>query len=407
MGLHTGDINSEVSRHSTRPSMSLDFKNGKSKPYYVDYTRSSQATYWDKDGNMKVAAVNEVPFDHNPATGESLGVPFELPRTNLFGGVILGYGNAPASASNTEGLLGAIDASIPVPDATADRYQWTSGSYSAGQRLTLSWFEKPLDKAYGVDLGNSQSTGIAVNGELNMIRVGILIEEDCGNGWYRYAQVFEVNTTASITIRAYFGAQIGIANTNQVAFWGFQIEAGDFHTSYILPGTTRARGVMNLNSNYPISTKSFGENGLSIYIEGKSGNQHAKQAITNYQLVVMQFTSSILLIRLGNPSSVGATGNAVAQHYISGVAQVAMSTNYTIGLRQQFKIAARFKNSGSVISLNGGTLGSDSSANMDVSDVTGVGIGGGSQPFSSGWIGKIAFYTRGLTNSQIIEITEV
>lgn len=406
MGLHTGDINSEVSRHSTRPSMSLDFQNGKINPSYVDYTRSSQATYWDKDGNMKVAAVNEVPFDHNPATGESLGVPFELPRTNLVGGVILGYGNAPASASNTEGLLGAIDASIPVPDHAADRYQWTSGSYSAGQRLTLSWFEKPLDKAYGVNLGNFQSTGIAVNGELNMTRVGILIEEDCGNGWYRYAQVFEVNTTASITIRAYFGAQIGIANTNQVAFWGFQIEAGDFHTSYILPGTTRARGVMNLNSNYPIESKTHGTNGFSVYIEGKTGNQHAKSSVTNFQLIEMATTTAgYSLVRLGNPTSSGASGYVLLQHHNGSSISLSAQTQ-SIGLRTKFRTAIRFKDNNAAISVNGGSIGRDSYGTVGDLTYNSCSIGGGGQPFDSGWIGKIAFYTRGLTDSQILEITE-
>lgn len=49
----------------------------------VTFTRASSGTYVGSDGLVKTAATNEARFDHNPTTGESLGLLVEEARTNL------------------------------------------------------------------------------------------------------------------------------------------------------------------------------------------------------------------------------------------------------------------------------------------------------------------------------------
>jgi len=49
----------------------------------ITFTRASLATYVDRDGILKTAATNVPRFDHNPITGESLGLLVEEQRTNL------------------------------------------------------------------------------------------------------------------------------------------------------------------------------------------------------------------------------------------------------------------------------------------------------------------------------------
>ena len=49
----------------------------------VSFTRASTGTYVGSDGLIKTAATNEARFDHNPTTGESLGLLVEEARTNL------------------------------------------------------------------------------------------------------------------------------------------------------------------------------------------------------------------------------------------------------------------------------------------------------------------------------------
>ena len=50
----------------------------------VTFTRASSGTYVGSDGLIKTAATNEARFDHDLATGESLGLLMEEARTNLF-----------------------------------------------------------------------------------------------------------------------------------------------------------------------------------------------------------------------------------------------------------------------------------------------------------------------------------
>jgi hypothetical protein len=48
----------------------------------ITFTRASSATFVGSDGILKTAATNEPRFDHNPTTGESLGLLVEEQRTN-------------------------------------------------------------------------------------------------------------------------------------------------------------------------------------------------------------------------------------------------------------------------------------------------------------------------------------
>jgi hypothetical protein len=49
----------------------------------VTFTRASSATFIDSAGTLQTAAVDVPRFDHNPTTGESLGLLVEEQRTNL------------------------------------------------------------------------------------------------------------------------------------------------------------------------------------------------------------------------------------------------------------------------------------------------------------------------------------
>lgn len=91
------------------PSLDLNFTKNKSLidsvsgNNLINFTRNSPATYVGEDGLIKTAAVNEPRFDHDPVTGESLGLLVEEQRTNLF------------TNSDIEGNIGSdpIGASIP------------------------------------------------------------------------------------------------------------------------------------------------------------------------------------------------------------------------------------------------------------------------------------------------------
>lgn len=71
------------------PSLDLRFADNKSLvdaatgASLVTFTRASSGTYVDSAGVLQTATTNEPRFDHNPTTGESLGLLVEEARTNL------------------------------------------------------------------------------------------------------------------------------------------------------------------------------------------------------------------------------------------------------------------------------------------------------------------------------------
>lgn len=88
-----------------RPTLDLNFANNESLvdsvtgKNLVTHTRASSATYVDGDGNIQTAA-NDVPrFDHDPVTGESLGLLIEDARTNLVDYSVANIGNGWVNSS--------------------------------------------------------------------------------------------------------------------------------------------------------------------------------------------------------------------------------------------------------------------------------------------------------------------
>lgn len=67
---------------NVRPSLDLRFALAKKLDPRITFTRGSTGTYFGPDGLMKTAGVNEPRFDHDPITGQSLGLLIEESRTN-------------------------------------------------------------------------------------------------------------------------------------------------------------------------------------------------------------------------------------------------------------------------------------------------------------------------------------
>lgn len=72
-----------------RPSLDLRFAENKSLvdattgQNLVTFTRASEATFVNSQGQVQTAAIDAPRFDHNPTTGESLGLLVEEQRQNL------------------------------------------------------------------------------------------------------------------------------------------------------------------------------------------------------------------------------------------------------------------------------------------------------------------------------------
>ena len=122
------------------PSLNLDFANARALDSRIAFTRGSSATYVGRDGLIKYAKANEPRFDHDPITGESLGMLIEEPRINY------------QSASTTQFDVMAIPISSGV--SFADNVTTAPNGLQDAGRITGSGVDEIQRIGY-----NTQTTG--------------------------------------------------------------------------------------------------------------------------------------------------------------------------------------------------------------------------------------------------------
>ena len=114
----------------------------------VTFTRASSGTFVGSDGLIQTATTNEARFDHNPTTGESLGLLVEEPRTNsltnntMVGAVAGTPGTIPTGwPFQTAGVLGLAVSIVGTGAESGVAYlDWrVSGTASAATGATISF----------------------------------------------------------------------------------------------------------------------------------------------------------------------------------------------------------------------------------------------------------------------------
>ena len=135
---------------SIRPTLDLNFAATKVLDDRITFTRDSLGTYTDDMGIVKYASNNTPRFDHDPTTGESLGLLIEESRTNQFP-YSSEFDNGAWNTSNSNNQYksnnrkydGTTSADKITADATAThRYINDDTSITSGNVYTQSVFAK-------------------------------------------------------------------------------------------------------------------------------------------------------------------------------------------------------------------------------------------------------------------------
>lgn len=250
----------------TSPSLDLNFAGNKNLNdaitgrNLITFVRSSTATYVSSTGSIQTAAINEPRFNHNPTTGESLGLLVEEQRTNSLlqsedfssTWTLSNIAVTTNSVVAPDGTTTADTIAPPTDGLTITRFVRQNPALTTQQAYTLSVFAKlGTATTNGISLYISDNTATnnfrsnfnLINLTTSSASTGWAIPTATivpyPNGWYRCI-LTGVTSTAHTTLRAqiYLSTFGTVVDTyGSIHIWGAQLEAGSFPTSYI-PTTT-------------------------------------------------------------------------------------------------------------------------------------------------------------------------
>ena len=315
-----------------KPSLDLDFAGNKSLvdnvtgASLVTFTRASSGTFVGSDGVLQTAATDAPRFDHNPTTGESLGLLVEEQRTNsitnntMVGAVAGTPGTRPTGwpfISATNGLVSSIvgtgtESGIAYIDlrisgtataAAAESVAFGRGSALTGQTWTVSsYFKLSAGSLSGVtsstfDIIEETSANAFITGEFISISLpttaSLITQRPTASrtltggvtvGSVRTGLTFNVSSGSTVD----FTLRIGLP----------QLEQGAFATSPILTTTTAATRSADVAS---ITGSAF-----SGWYNASQGALHAEYSIS--------FDSSVSVFPILAGFSDNTLGNA-SIHY--------------------------------------------------------------------------------------------
>lgn len=265
----------------------------------ITFARSSSATYVGSDGLIKTAADNEARFDHDPTTGESLGLLIEEARTNLLanssGDSDSSYWTkaSMASISTVDGPGGANTAIqyLSAGGTVASKLQTVSNNDPTtviGTQYVLSCYIKGVN--YDIVTFGSNAGSFGGNSRCRFdLSDGTLVSQapaaesaraiPAGNGWYRLEVVtIAATAAASLSIFLDLGTASADPLTTSEGFqvYGFQIEEGTFVSSYI--PTTNAQAT-RVQDSVTISSTNFS----NFYNQSSGTFVTTTSSVTNLQ----------------------------------------------------------------------------------------------------------------------------
>jgi hypothetical protein len=266
-----------------RPTLDLNFARVKALDPRITFTRASGGSYVGADGLIKLAGVNEARFDHDPVTGESLGLLIEESRSNL-----ITYSEEFNDASWIKDGASITTNNIVAPDGTLTADKLVENTANVGhftyknrtgsnETVTFSVFAKAGERTIlAMQLSNFLTEAIQVNFNLLLGTKSTILGSGSDytnssasiipypNGWYRCiitstkgSAVNTVNNPALSPNNNFTGTSVYTGDgTSGLFLWGAQLETGAFPTSYIpTVASTRTRAADNAS----ITGKNFSD----------------------------------------------------------------------------------------------------------------------------------------------------
>jgi hypothetical protein len=373
---------------------------------------------------LQSAANNVARFDHDPVSGESLGLLVEEQRTNL----LLRseeFDNAAwtkTRASITVNTIVAPDGTL-TGDTLVDNTETgshtvrnaTSITITSGTTLTASVYAKLAEGAFiSVGIGDgggvniSRTTFNLSNGSIGIsstaaanVSAPIPVITPVGNGWYRCAVTATVTgvTTAQQWVFKGANSNGNVSYTGDgysgIYIWGASLEQGSFSTSYIkteASQVTRSADAASMTgSNFSswyrqdegtllaiASANLSGNRRIAFITDGTASNRIGLLFNSSSRGQFLVFSSGVIQ---ANPEIVGAT------------------------ITSPSLIAGAYKVNDFGVSINGSSVVTDTSGILPV-NANVLEIGNQTNgDYLNGHIRKLSFYPQRLSNANLVALT--
>ena len=360
------------------------------------------------------APVNVPVFDHNPTTGEALGLSVWEARTNLlqrsqeFDNAYWTKIGSSISANQIIAPDGTLTADKLIEDTATSGHsvQGTSVSVTSGVVYTFSIIAKAAERSFIRINGNSSGLVGATyynlsTGALGTVAAGTTASiVALGNGVYRC--IFTRTSTGTANV-SFLVSVTNADNTSSytgdgysgIYIWGAQFEAGAFATPYIpTVASTVARSAdvavmtgANFSRWFNAGEGSFVANALTANTAATGGILSAEDGTANNRM------------QLRNNSSGAMSLTSV----ITGTAEVSL-TNGSFAANVYKTGSFVYKFNDYAASCDGAAVTTDTVARVPL--VNQLVIGGGiSQSSMNGYIKSISYYPARLTNAQLQAVT--
>ena len=360
---------------------------------------------------LQTAAANVARFDHNPTTGESLGLLIEEQRTNLltysseFDNAAWQKTRASITADTIVAPDGTLTGGKLVIDTTAAANHSIGQVYSftSGTTYTLTVYAKASEISQINLRFSSQfpagNTGfdLSAGTVTNYGTVTASAITPIGNDWYRcsFTQTASSSGTAQAQIFLSVAGIITIPTANGfdgVFLWGAQLEAGAFPTSYI--GTTSAATTRSADAALMTGTNfsswyNQGEGALYTEAQGQGGTYISIDNGTTSERNVLYFATSTqprYFVSAGGATSCDITAGSI----------VANSYN---------KIVGAYSANDFGVCLNGAAVVSDTSGAVAAPIEMKLGRNVANTGYLNGHIRKLAYYPQRLSDANLQALT--
>lgn len=383
---------------------------------YVTFTRSSTATRYNSAGLLETVAANAPRYDYDPATLQLRGLLIEEQRTNIqprsqefnnstwikFGATVIQNAETAPDGSLTAHKL--------VEDsATGLHYAYALHTLTANTTYSMSVYAKAGERSRFQLAGATPAWGSSITATFDL-STGQVVQSSwtsasivaVGGGWYRCtvigqsaaspvsSQAFQIPLIASGTSQSYAGD-----GTSGIYLWGAQLEAGAFATSYIPTTTAAVTRAADAATISDLSSVGYNAVEGSFFAQGSFNQVGNATRIINvfdgsYANQIYFIRSSLSIYSLSSGSGGTQDGSAFA-----GTSSASL-----------FKLAGAYKVNDYAASLNGGSVGTDSSVQVPIG--LNQAIIGSTRPNTeviNGHIRRLRYYPRRLTNAQLQALT--